>query len=178
MLHGLVSTCFCQTVEIVSVWTTIFGQCSTKPMGASPHCLALSKTGLDLSEERWILNNCMRTLVCWRSVCDRNWFSVLHIHVFGIWYSIVIPWLPTGNPMECTFLNGMYTEPTSNMSAVKLSSELAVMLVHSFTPPHATTYPINSTKQPKALLTNQFCSLTPLLFAMNTDSWPDLPAPP
>jgi hypothetical protein len=71
-----------------------------------------------------------------------------------------------------------WMKPTSNTWAKQLSSALAVMLVHSFRPPHATTYPINSAKHHETSRSNSFSPSTPPLFAMHADSRADLPVPP
>ena len=107
MLHGSVSTCFCQTVESVSVCTAIFGQCSAKPMGASPHCLALSK----INNRDWIfLKNVGYWIIVWEpwyadvgalwqilvfcTAHTRFWYLIHHCHSlityresYGVYFS-------------------------------------------------------------------------------------------
>jgi hypothetical protein len=71
-----------------------------------------------------------------------------------------------------------WMKPTSNTWAKQLSSAIAVMSVHSFRPPHATTYPINLAKHHETSRSNSFSPSAPPLFAMDAGSRADLPVPP
>jgi hypothetical protein len=107
MLHGSVSICFCQIVESASVCTAIFGQCSAKPMGGSPHCLALPK----INNRDWIfLKNVGHWIIVWEpwyadvgalwqilvfcTAHTRFWYLIHHCHSlityresYGVYFS-------------------------------------------------------------------------------------------